>query len=381
MYYTRVTGAWPTPTASSNYSFATNGGSHSSTSLVQQQSYSSSRSLYPAISHSIQQQFEQSGRPATSQAGVDGLAAPSYAEQSTALNPIASGGGANSQTSQTAGPSSHLSSATLSSHGSSAQNTSTNGSSTAENNYRQQHAASHTGGYYQSASSTPQQSSFPSFSAGTGPPQQSPTAAPATTVSSTAPRSSSISAGQPGTLASMAASIGYGHPANRHPPSSSYPPYAMQGNPVLSNMHHPGAPLAMVGGISAMGMTAAYGPPGAHHLSIYGHGQQPPPQDRPFKCDQCPQSFNRNHDLKRHKRIHLAVKPFPCKFCEKSFSRKDALKRHRLVKGCGEKKSPVHTDSTNAGVVAPGSTPPPDRSETTSDDTEGSPTMLKRVIT
>ena len=49
-------------------------------------------------------------------------------------------------------------------------------------------------------------------------------------------------------------------------------------------------------------------------------------QDRPFKCDECPQSFNRNHDLKRHKRIHLAVKPFPCGYCDKSFSRKDALK-------------------------------------------------------
>lgn len=91
------------------------------------------------------------------------------------------------------------------------------------------------------------------------------------------------------------------------------------------------------------------------------------PQDRPFKCDLCPQSFNRNHDLKRHKRIHLAVKPFPCKYCDKGFSRKDALKvsssgsdlgfyrgkrekkkmkqssvtnsdmqRHTLVKGCGK---------------------------------------------
>lgn len=54
--------------------------------------------------------------------------------------------------------------------------------------------------------------------------------------------------------------------------------------------------------------------------------QQAPVHDRPFKCDQCPQSFNRNHDLKRHKRIHLAVKPFPCNHCDKSFSRKDALK-------------------------------------------------------
>ena len=57
-----------------------------------------------------------------------------------------------------------------------------------------------------------------------------------------------------------------------------------------------------------------------------GHMHAGPPNDRPFKCDQCPQSFNRNHDLKRHRRIHLEVKPFPCAHCVKSFSRKDALK-------------------------------------------------------
>ncbi|CAK1354663.1 unnamed protein product [Cercospora beticola] len=71
-----------------------------------------------------------------------------------------------------------------------------------------------------------------------------------------------------------------------------------------------------------------------HHM--YGHPQPNPQNDRPFRCDQCPQSFNRNHDLKRHKRIYLAVKPFPCGHCDKSFSRKDALKRHVLVKGCGK---------------------------------------------
>lgn len=69
------------------------------------------------------------------------------------------------------------------------------------------------------------------------------------------------------------------------------------------------------------------------YLSTYT--QQPPTKllptkqscnSRPFKCDQCPQSFNRTHDLKRHKRIHLALKPFSCRPCEKSFSRKDALK-------------------------------------------------------
>ncbi|KAH7080228.1 putative C2H2 finger domain protein [Paraphoma chrysanthemicola] len=73
--------------------------------------------------------------------------------------------------------------------------------------------------------------------------------------------------------------------------------------------------------------------------------------DRPFKCDQCPESFNRNHDLKRHKRIHLAVKPFPCNHCDKSFSRKDALKRHILVRGCG--KVSAHPDETTAEAAAP----------------------------
>lgn len=65
---------------------------------------------------------------------------------------------------------------------------------------------------------------------------------------------------------------------------------------------------------------------GHPHAMMSHHHQQQQQAERPYKCDQCPQSFNRNHDLKRHKRIHLAVKPFPCSNCEKSFSRKDALK-------------------------------------------------------
>ena len=50
-------------------------------------------------------------------------------------------------------------------------------------------------------------------------------------------------------------------------------------------------------------------------VSIYSYSDIA--HDRPLKCDQCLQSFNRNHDLKLHKRIHLAVKPFPCVYCEK----------------------------------------------------------------
>ena len=54
--------------------------------------------------------------------------------------------------------------------------------------------------------------------------------------------------------------------------------------------------------------------------------------DRPFACDECEHAFHRNHDLKRHKRIHLEIKPYPCDWCDKRFTRKDALKRHLLVK-------------------------------------------------
>lgn len=60
--------------------------------------------------------------------------------------------------------------------------------------------------------------------------------------------------------------------------------------------------------------------------------------ERPFLCEKCGARFNRNHDLKRHTRIHLEVKPFPCGWCDKAFSRKDALKRHLMVKACSGSK-------------------------------------------
>ncbi|KAI9500179.1 hypothetical protein BX070DRAFT_177378, partial [Coemansia spiralis] len=49
---------------------------------------------------------------------------------------------------------------------------------------------------------------------------------------------------------------------------------------------------------------------------------------RPFKCETCEQSFSRNHDLKRHVKIHSGIKPHKCPKCGKSFGRSDALKRH-----------------------------------------------------
>ena len=150
-------------------------------------------------------------------------------------------------------------------------------------------------------------------------------------------------------------------PSNNPVQSPSYyqrPPsaYAPGQAPVFSNVQNPNGGLALVGVHPGMmpGFNSGHAAQMPHFMGHNPH-QQPASTDRPFKCDQCPQSFNRNHDLKRHKRIHLAVKPFPCNHCDKSFSRKDALKvccdshihhsehfansvpqRHILVKGCGK---------------------------------------------
>jgi uncharacterized Zn-finger protein len=123
------------------------------------------------------------------------------------------------------------------------------------------------------------------------------------------------------------------------PPHSAPPvqsPHAYQASrfgqfqhgPVMSNIHNPNGQPMIVGGMPH-GMIHGFNSGHAANMQqMYGTPtpQQPTHNERPFKCDQCPQSFNRNHDLKRHKRIHLAVKPFPCGHCDKSFSRKDALK-------------------------------------------------------
>jgi hypothetical protein len=123
------------------------------------------------------------------------------------------------------------------------------------------------------------------------------------------------------------------HLGYTRPPWPSYSLPAMAG-PIMTNVHNPSGQMSLMGNMPTgflpafssghlANMQHMYSGHAPHHQ---GHGQPAPLNDRPFKCDQCPQSFNRNHDLKRHKRIHLSVKPFPCNHCEKSFSRKDALK-------------------------------------------------------
>lgn len=56
--------------------------------------------------------------------------------------------------------------------------------------------------------------------------------------------------------------------------------------------------------------------------------------EKHFHCSQCPLSFRRNHDLKRHLKIHLPVRPYSCTHCLKSFNRKDALRRHGMSNAC-----------------------------------------------
>ena len=189
----------------------------------------------------------------------------------------------------------------------------------AQESFRQPHPPTPT--YNYQPSGTPQHSNFP-YSTGPSPTlsqQQSP-----------------ISAG--GSMPRMSPAVSQGpmpsipsnnpqhspYPYQRPPPSGYQPGPA----PVFSNVQNPNGQLSLVGGVHPgmmPGFNSGHAAAMPHFMGHPPH-QQPSANDRPFKCDQCPQSFNRNHDLKRHKRIHLAVKPFPCNHCDKSFSRKDALK-------------------------------------------------------
>ncbi|CAK5274884.1 unnamed protein product [Mycena citricolor] len=83
------------------------------------------------------------------------------------------------------------------------------------------------------------------------------------------------------------------------------------------------------GGMSYPGSSYIAPPPPMHG------GEYPSSPTRAFPCDECALSFDRNHDLKRHKMTHAGERPFECHGCGKTFSRKDALKRHQTTKECG----------------------------------------------
>jgi hypothetical protein len=203
----------------------------------------------------------------------------------------------------------------------------------AQDSFRQPHPPTPT--YNYQPSGTPQHSNFP-YSTGPSPTlsqQQSPISAGGSMHSRMSP---AVSQGSMPSIPS--------HNQAQPPYPYQRPPSAYQPGPasVFSNVQNPNGQLALVGVHPGMmpGFNSGHAAAISHFMSHPPH-QQPTANDRPFKCDQCPQSFNRNHDLKRHKRIHLAVKPFPCSHCDKSFSRKDALK----VRGTYLNYSLPRTDS------------------------------------
>lgn len=68
---------------------------------------------------------------------------------------------------------------------------------------------------------------------------------------------------------------------------------------------------------------------------------------RPYRCTSCPASFARNHDLKRHVKLHDR-KAWKCAGCQKDFSRLDAIKRH---KNGNKHRGPRSEVCLNAAIV------------------------------
>ncbi|KAF7316494.1 hypothetical protein MIND_00168500 [Mycena indigotica] len=105
-----------------------------------------------------------------------------------------------------------------------------------------------------------------------------------------------------------------------------------------------GAPPSLQYGDITSGANYSQGPqyPGSTSPSqapfvpppLYG-GDYPASPTRPYACDICPLSFDRHHDLKRHRITHAGERPHICNGCDKTFTRKDALKRHQMAKECG----------------------------------------------
>lgn len=193
---------------------------------------------------------------------------------------------------------------------------------------------------------------YSSSNAGYFPAQGSPPVSPTMPASSYSPPYSYGAANaQP---SGIAAQHSY-HSTTRHPPyqppvtnsqhshnvSPSSLPYSSQNSATSSDprpggySHNRSLSLPQQNYPSSSMSNHAYGAHDSQHGQMMVQGidqmQYPASPQRPFACDMCALSFNRQHDLKRHRETHSGEKPFLCNGgCGKTFTRKDALKRHQV---------------------------------------------------
>jgi len=130
-----------------------------------------------------------------------------------------------------------------------------------------------------------------------------------------------------------------GHHAGAYPsqPSNHYPPPA---NAYLPRQNYPSPPDHRIQHDNSTSQYPTQASPYSPQHITPSHSsasyfttpaQYPASPARPYSCDLCALSFNRQHDLKRHRETHSGEKPFSCNGgCGKTFTRKDALKRHQV---------------------------------------------------
>ncbi|OCH95169.1 hypothetical protein OBBRIDRAFT_768336 [Obba rivulosa] len=141
-------------------------------------------------------------------------------------------------------------------------------------------------------------------------------------LSMTIPQQPAYGSGEHQSIQTMHPSARPHHQSHSRSHSASSYPYA-----------HPSSPPLQA---AATHTQASYPAQIAFTTQQMNASQYPASPQRPFSCDMCALSFNRQHDLKRHRDTHTGEKPFLCNGgCGKTFTRKDALKRHQLVKRCG----------------------------------------------
>ncbi|KAJ3101985.1 hypothetical protein HDU96_009798 [Phlyctochytrium bullatum] len=151
-------------------------------------------------------------------------------------------------------------------------------------------------------------------------------------------------------------------PMFRPPPPGALPrppgpPGSGNGSPVLFPPPGPPGTILMMPrpplppGSTPPGMGSPHHHPGAN-TGPTGN-LTPGGKAKPYRCEKCPQTFSRSHDLKRHYYIHSQERPYFCPRCGKGFARRDALRRHEKAVAEGKK---VHCHAASSPVgSAPGS--------------------------